>query len=248
MMITNLMFWSTTFFWKLGMTINDNLNGFDYMIPRSMALLAWSVWDMIYFKANPCNVNRKGLILLIMRSVIAACGFPWYFISLKYIPMSKASIIVNLAPMIVPIFAYFALKEKVTIIDIISLIFGFLGWAMINLTSLNNSRNNTHENMQFIGFILWIIALIARVLVPITLRLLSTQINPIYPPIYLSFGVCISSIISYASFSSSFNFDKWSFNSILWFLISGVCNYWEQRLMTYAYKFSKATILTPITY
>ena len=248
MIVTNLLFWNTSFLWKLGMTLNTSLNGFDYMFPRSLALLTWSLWEVCWFKINICDVSKQGLKLLIVRATIAAWGFPWYFISLKYLPMSKASIIVNLAPMIVPVVAYFILKESISIIDIFSLIFGFLGWLMVNLTSLENSKNNAYEDMQLIGVALCAVALLSRVLVPITLRLLSTHIQPILAPVYFSFGVSISSIIWLFIFPDSFSFENWNFVSIILFFLSGISNYFEQRLMTLAYKFGKAAILTPITY
>lgn len=70
------------------------------MFPRSIALIFVSIWDVVYHKADVVNVGSQGRKLLIARASIGAVGMPWYFIALKYLPMSKGSIIVNFAPLI----------------------------------------------------------------------------------------------------------------------------------------------------
>jgi drug/metabolite transporter (DMT)-like permease len=248
MLLANLCFCSATFLCKLALTQNSELNGFDYMLPRGMALLVTSVIDMAIFRVNVLNVSRRGAKLLVIRSSIGAIGMPCYFIALKYLPMSKASIIVNFAPLLVPVLAYFILKEKIGIMDILALVWGFSGWVLINITKAKNAHNKTYDDMYIIGILLWVIALIARSFVPVTLRLMSTQLNPICTTTFFSVGVSISGIVWLWIFPQYFNFSKWRIADFGLFFISGMSNYGEQRFMTTALKYGKATILTPITY
>lgn len=248
MMIANLCFWGATFFCKLALVGNTHLNGFDYMIPRGIALLATSFWDVIISKINIFNVNRSGLKLLITRSFIGAVGMPWYFIALKYLPMSQASIIANFAPLIVPVLAYFALDEKLGFTNIIPLITGFGGCVLISITKPHNSTHKTFNDMYYIGIVLCVVALLARSLVPVTLRLLSTHLHPIYAPVYFSVGVFLSGMVCLIVSPSSFNFGFWTKREIFLFFISGIWNYGEQRFVTIAMKYGKASILVSLTY
>ena len=248
-MIANLWFWITTFLCKFAMTRNTHINGFDFMLPRSAALLFMSFCDVSISRVNVFNVSLAGLKLLIARATIAAFGMPWYFIALKYLPMSQASIIVNLAPLLVPILAYFVLRERIDIVDIIALFFGFGGWVLINLTKANSSDESvTYDGMYLIGIWLWMVGLAARTLVPVTLRLLSVHLHPIWAPVYFSFGVTCFSLACLLITPTSFHFQYWTKIDIGLFFMGGMVNYGEQRFMTLAMKYGKASILVPVTY
>jgi len=52
---------------------------------------------------------------------------PCFFIGLKYIPSTKAALIMNSNPILVAVAAYFILKEQITKIKILSVFGAFIG-------------------------------------------------------------------------------------------------------------------------
>lgn len=163
--------------------------------------------------------------------------------------MSQCSIIVNTAPLLVPVLAYFWLKESIGSIDVVALLCGFIGWVLINVTKTKtNNQHQFDENMHVVGIILCVVALIGRVFVPIMLRLMSAQLHAVIAPAYFSYAVLLSGLTWLIISPSSFNFDKLTKRDIILFFISGMWNYGEQRFLTLAMKLGKASILFPITY
>ena len=58
-------------------------------------------------------------------------GVLLYFIATKYLPTAEAAILQKSSPFFVVVFAAILLKEKVTKIDVISLLLAFVGVAII---------------------------------------------------------------------------------------------------------------------
>lgn len=73
---------------------------------------------------------------------------PSFFIGLKYIPSSKATLIMSMNPILVAILAYFLLKEQMTIGKILAVIGAFFGVLLFTYNK-NNSQRDTGS--YFIG-------------------------------------------------------------------------------------------------
>ena len=67
-----------------------------------------------------------------------------YFIGLKYIPISKVTIIININPLLMLPIAYLVLGETITKLQIIALIGAFMGIILVSYNK-NEGQNGEDE-------------------------------------------------------------------------------------------------------
>mmetsp|Transcript_2988 Transcript_2988/g.2469 ORF Transcript_2988/g.2469 Transcript_2988/m.2469 type:complete len:107 (+) Transcript_2988:379-699(+) len=79
-------------------------------------------------------------------------GMPVFFIGLKYISAGKATLIFNVSPILVAVFAYFILKEQITKFNILAVIGSFIGVGFFTIN--NNNDNREESNYYYLGICL----------------------------------------------------------------------------------------------
>ena len=76
---------------------------------------------------------------------------PFFFFSLKYMPVSKANLIFNIHPLMVTVIAYFVLKENLTQLRVFALIGAFMGVVILSIHKNDNPDDNESGNMYYIA-------------------------------------------------------------------------------------------------
>ena len=98
---------------------NSNLNGFDYVLLRSAAMMILSILQAKFYRINIFEIKEGFKLKLYSFAIIGAVGVPAYFVGLQYVPTSIASLIFSISPMIVAVIAPFVLNEILTKIKVI---------------------------------------------------------------------------------------------------------------------------------
>ena len=78
------------------------------------------------------DVPKNYRSVMIFRAIVGFIGVTGMFASVKYMPVSTASCIFFSMPIWATIICYLFLKEKLTKLDLLALIFAFLGVVIIN--------------------------------------------------------------------------------------------------------------------
>ena len=102
----------------------------ELVVMRNLFLVFTSVISLKK-QGKPYVRDKKNIPKLFLRGFFGMLGVLLYFIATKYLPTAEAAILQKSSPFFVVVFAAILLKEKVTKIDVISLILAFLGVAII---------------------------------------------------------------------------------------------------------------------
>ena len=109
-----------------------------------------SLLQVILARVNPFNVKKSYRLLLFLRCITGGTGMICFFIGLKYIPSSKAALIMNIHPILVAIAAFFILKESITKLKILAVCGAFCG---VILFTWNENKENGKDSYA-VGIIL----------------------------------------------------------------------------------------------
>lgn len=102
----------------------------ELVVMRNLILVFTSVISLKK-QGKPYVRDKKNIPKLFLRGFFGMLGVLLYFIATKYLPTAEAAILQKSSPFFVVVFAAILLKEKVTKIDVISLILAFVGVAII---------------------------------------------------------------------------------------------------------------------
>ena len=136
---------------KMAYQANPYLNGFDYVICRATTMTSLSIFQVVSSKVNPIDIKKGYRMALFVRCLAGGIGMPCYFMSLKYIPASKGSLIFNIHPMLVSIVAFFLLGERLTKLKVIAVIGAFAGASIF---SYHKNTTVDQEDNYFLGIAL----------------------------------------------------------------------------------------------
>lgn len=115
MIIASMCFGMMGFFIKLSYAQNPNLEGGDVLLFRSCLMLPFYY---IYAKSlgvNLFDISFYHAMILTLRCITGACAMTFIFMSIKILPTTITFMLFNMNPLLVSIFAYFLLKEKLTL-------------------------------------------------------------------------------------------------------------------------------------
>ena len=102
----------------------------ELVVMRNLFLVFTSVISLKK-QGKPYVRDKKNIPKLFLRGFFGMLGVLLYFIATKYLPTAEAAILQKSSPFFVVVFAAILLKEKVTKIDVISLLLAFVGVAII---------------------------------------------------------------------------------------------------------------------
>lgn len=77
------------------------------------------------------SIPRDQLPALVTRIVQGMFNMYCAYLSIKYFPLVFVSLITNIAPLILAVFAYLLYREKLSALDIFNLLVSFLGVAIL---------------------------------------------------------------------------------------------------------------------
>lgn len=102
----------------------------ELVVMRNLFLVFTSVISLKK-QGKPYVRDKKNIPKLFLRGFFGMLGVLLYFIATKYLPTAEAAILQKSSPFFVVVFAAILLKEKVTKIDVVSLLLAFVGVAII---------------------------------------------------------------------------------------------------------------------
>ena len=102
----------------------------ELVVMRNL-ILVFTATISLKKQGKPLVRDKKNIPKLFLRGFFGMLGVLLYFIATKYLPTAEAAILQKSSPFFVVVFAAILLKEKVTKIDVISLILAFVGVAII---------------------------------------------------------------------------------------------------------------------
>jgi drug/metabolite transporter (DMT)-like permease len=186
---------------------------------------------------------RKGLKRLktevlgihLIRDVSGVLSYYLYFVAIRYLNLTDATILNYTAPFFVPILWWIWMKEKVELHIWWSIIVGFIGVAVI----LNPTKQIFQE-----GFIFGLLAGICSGIAFVALRILNLHKEPMSRTLfyYFLFGTL---------FSAPFAAVYWVHpTGLQWLKVAGVglATVTAQMLLTIAYRYGTASFLSPLGY
>ena len=192
------------------------------------------------------DVKKGYRLLLFFRWLVELIGKYAYFIGLKYIPVSKASIIINTNPLVVVPIAYFLLKEVLTKLQIIALIGAFLGVVVLSYNK--NEGLNGEDEYYYLGIALALLWWLCTAGVNIKLRVLGPHVHPGLSPVWYSISTIISVIGFLTFYPSIYNFSEYTIYDFTWFTLSGILIYVGLHFMSLAFKYEDAAFVSSFQY
>ena len=227
---------------------NPALTGLDYVLIRSPVMLMIGTAQLLHAKVNPLDIRKDCRVLLLVRTITGGIGIPITFIGLRYLPSSKATLIINTHPLLVSIIGYYVLKEVLKKVDVVSFIGSFVGIILFAVNNTKSEIDVSSDQEYFYGLVMVIFSMIGATIVAICLRVINQHIHPALSPFYLSAITGAEMLILLAINSSFFHLEHYTAQDICLFCISAIFDYLAQLLKSMAYKYADASIVTPFMY
>jgi len=137
---------------------NPSLTGLDSMITRSPLMVFISILQLAYCKVNPFNIHPEIRWALVGRVIGGGIAILCSFISLKYLPSSKLSLITYIHPLIVAVIAFYLLSEVLTKIHVISFIGSFIGIILLACHNTKSTVDTSTDSEYYFGLMMVSIA------------------------------------------------------------------------------------------
>lgn len=170
----------------------------------------------------------------LLRGCVGTITMFFYFMTISYLPLSQAQVLIFGAPLFVVILSYPVLKEKVGQVKALATITGFAGIIFVLQPDII---------VSYIGAVYGILAAIGQAAVYILLRLLGRSEDPLVTVFY--FGAIGSLIVLPVL---PFTFTLPTLETAFYLLMVGLSACILQIAMTKAYTMAPASVLAPITY
>ena len=111
-------------------------------------MMSLAISNVVYQKVDIFGIEPKYRLLMLIRCLIGGLGMPCFFLGLKYIASSKATLISNMNPLVVAVLSYFILKETIKISNVVALLGAFVG---VTLFSINQNGSVKESNHYILG-------------------------------------------------------------------------------------------------
>ena len=165
--ILAMFFWSFSFIWV------KQLYDFGFkpitvvLFRLIIACLILNLISITFFKREKVRKEDYGKFFL-LAFFEPFCYFMGESFGMQYVSASLASIIVALIPLITPLFAWFVIKEKVNIYEIIGLVVSFAGVLMLVVSDFKLEG-------RIIGYLLMFVAVLGGTNYGIVLRTIAEK-------------------------------------------------------------------------
>jgi drug/metabolite transporter (DMT)-like permease len=195
---------------KITYIYNPHINGLDYILVRSPILMLISSMHLRYANVNPLKIQKDCRWLLFVRTISGGIAIPLVFLGLKYLPSSKATLIINVHPLLVAIVAFFLLKEKLTKIDIFALMGSFVGILLFASHNNKSSIESSTKEEYLFGILMITFATLGMVVIAICLRIINQHIHATISPFYVSISNSMGMFILLAFSTKFFNIEHYT--------------------------------------
>ena len=170
-------------------------------------------------------------------------------------PVSIASSVFSMGPILTTVFASLFLKEIVTIYDYISLMFAFFGVVVVNNPfKIEDSHGELSTHNLFLGTVYALTGALAFSAAVLCMRLMSTGIHFSVSPFWYATGCTyLGSLMHFGFLNQSYSSDEqkstvYDFYQIVLILLVSLTAFFGQNFASKAYQLEKASILAPMNY
>ena len=108
--------------------LSDTMDPIEIVFYRNLLGVIIVLYSL---KKIPVSLDMSKLNLLVLRGVFGTLAMLCYFYTIASIPLGEAVILNKTSPFFVTIFAYYLMKESISMSTIFALIIGFLGVAFV---------------------------------------------------------------------------------------------------------------------
>jgi len=223
--------------------LSDDLNIFSILFFRySLSLPLLLAYGIYTHGRNIFKIKQKQVLLA--RIIFGLIGLSCWYLSVIYLTLSVATVLLQTLPIFITIFAPFMTSEKVGLRRFLAVIVGFVGVIILINPNLDGSFA-----YSIIGLLFGAGATIFGALMFITLRMLGSKDSPIPTAIWYNFiGTIVFGLL--ASFTNGAATLNIIINEGFWFLLVfiGVAASFQQYLMAKSHQLAPVTVLAPVHY
>ena len=227
------MFISTIFFLivKIGVKLLPHIPAIEIVFFR--CIISFFI-SYIILKTQKIYVFGKNKPLLFMRGVFGTIGLYCYFEIIQNIPLATASTIIYLTPIFTSLIGVFILKEKITFLQSLCILFAFLGIILIQ-----GYDYRVTSNYLILGLLGSFCAGCAYNII----RYLRKKEHPLVLVLYFPMiAFPVAGVISYFSWVAT------SLNDLIILFGIGVVTQFGQYFMTKAFQNEKVSTVSIISY
>jgi drug/metabolite transporter (DMT)-like permease len=221
LVIIAMLFWSFAYIWvkqlyEMGFDLPITITFFR-LIVASIVLTV--VTYLLKIKDNVLKTDYKYMFLLAFAEPF--CYFLGEMYGMLYVSATIAAVMIATIPLVIPVFAWLFIREKVNIYEIVGLIVSFFGVLILVLEDLNLGG-------KIIGFLLMGIAILSGTGYSILVKKMADKYNALTITKYQSIiGMCLFlplfATVEFKAFSDSpFTFDTLRFILLLGVLPSSI--------------------------
>jgi drug/metabolite transporter (DMT)-like permease len=223
--------------------LSDDLNVFSILFFRYILSIPLLLLYGYYIHGrNILSINQKGILLL--RISFGLIGLSCWYLTVIYLTLSVATVLLQTVPIFITIFAPFMTSERVGLRRFLAVIVGFIGVVILINPNLDGSFAYSG-----IGLFFGAGATIFGALMFITLRMLGAKDAPIPTALWYNFvGAVIFGCL--AGFSNGIETFEIIIGESLWFLLIfiGISASFQQYLMAKSHQLAPVTTLAPVHY
>lgn len=229
MLLSSLSFAVMAFFVKL----SGELPLFQKVFFRDLVVVIFVLCGLASLKVSPWG-NKENRMRLLFRGVSGFIGVAFYFYSASRMYLSDSTIINKLSPFFTTLFAVLLLKEKIKPLQIIALILSLVGGALVVKPEFS---------MTVVPALCGVIGAVVAGFSYAMVISLSNREEPLVVVFYFS-----NTSVLFSFFLMLPNFQMPTLQNLLILLGTGIFAAGGQILLTYAYKYAKASSVSVYSY
>lgn len=229
MLLSSLSFAVMAFFVKL----SGELPLFQKVFFRDLVVVIFALCGLASLKVSPWG-NKENRMRLLFRGVSGFIGVAFYFYSASRMYLSDSTIINKLSPFFTTLFAVLLLKEKIKPLQIIALILSLVGGALVVKPEFS---------MTVVPALCGVIGAVVAGFSYAMVISLSNREEPLVVVFYFS-----NTSVLFSFFLMLPNFQMPTLQNLLILLGTGIFAAGGQILLTYAYKYAKASSVSVYSY
>ncbi|RAX51559.1 hypothetical protein CCY99_08845 [Helicobacter sp. 16-1353] len=217
-------------------TINENM--FFRGITMTIFIVILVYIKRKHSKTNKHHNKKGGWGKLFFRAFIGTCSLYALLYNISTIPLGTSVAFAQSTPIYTAIFAWLFLREKITLMMILSVVIGFIGVLLIS--------NPETSNLAFINIACGILSGVFASLAFISIRALRGYFDDLI--IMLSFGLMATFMGFIAVLIFQDGFSPLDLKDWICIVLVGITGTIGQYYITRAYTFAPAGIVAPIDY
>jgi len=226
---------------------NPSITAFEAVFWKSITMMVFNFFFVKMHGEFILNIPARYHRLIIIRSFVGFLGVQGLFNSVKFMPVSQASVIFFTGPLIAALMAFFYLKERITIFDIACLICSFVGVILIN-NPFRESVAREGDN-KIIGSAFAIIGAFGAASAWLCMRIMSKDIHFSISPFYFSLGATFfSPAFAIMSVTANEHTTIYDLKTVVLLLAASFVSFIGQVYQSKAYQIEKTARVAAMNY